>query len=734
MLPKLFLTCGGSAANREILIGQSLTFVGAATDGDGDMEEHWMEICNPLGKWNWEGSGPPTTGGWDGAVMGKGVSSKVATFTFSTPGKWQVRTTAVDKANDWQISNDIFVMVKEVVVTPPTPPVPPANPVTAKLGALEITAPLNAQLKLGDKVFYSFSVPGLHTFVVTPPPATPPPLPPTPPASGSAAELSKRLGPTFQELYPSAPDTRVKLPFTPDKQSSDSKTYRANPYNVGEPNGDPTDYWSTSGQVAYVPDNAAVIGIDRVQLFAHYTGVFKTSPIGDWPSGDWRPDPYLKDGRYAKAGQPVATVRNYGMLSNEALAITTGGALIALGTQTSRSSNEYPLPFLQFPATKKLLSIALSTMNEFAFIGLQDSVTGKGQIAVVALEGRHLPFHTWPYLGLANQGVWSDFVLMGYIDLSFSSPDSISAATNGRWEGPSQTDSKVLSQINLEAKSQRDQIYYEGNEPGWMMLVATAGYLIVGSKTDGKAEIWNLEPLMKYVRESWLLSFPVTKDKRAAGVWPLPIGPTTSHRPKLAITLTLARVTAVLAGGSIDRWSQDYHKAHVAQEDGTISIINTSQLMKRWPWEKSGALAVAGKFQIGKNPVQLLPARWGDSAVPLIPINSQPDPKNNYFWAVCRGDRRLELVVTFDGKGQTHRILTDPILKDPVAACVADRANIITVCDFAGKQIVSFRKGSLKGYLGPIYPVGNTATDWVELSGAMPILGHPFSISASNVN
>ena len=101
--------------------------------------------------------------------------------------------------------------------------------------------------------------------------------------------------------------------------------------------------------------------------------------------------------------------------------------------------HERPFPGYEFPAHKIPTSIAVTTANEFALVTMWDTSTKKGQLAVLALEGKYIPFHTWPYMGMPNQGSWSAFKNLGYIDLPMKAPTSVAAASNGWWSGPSQT-------------------------------------------------------------------------------------------------------------------------------------------------------------------------------------------------------------------------------------------------------------------------------------------------------
>lgn len=563
--------------------------------------------------------------------------------------------------------------------------------------------------------------------------------------SWARADVSARLGPTFAELNPNAIDDRPTL-FKPTSKMAGSQYYvRINPYELGEP-GTYNDYWSDTGQVGYVPDDPANDpGLDRVQLYAYYNRVFAISPRPDVASGKQHSDPQTREPRYIELNggapmQPVAMVRSYGMQQNEQLMVYRDGLFAVAGMQTSRGSSEKPYPGFKFPAHKVPRGIAVTTSLEFALVTIWDTQRGQGQLAVVALEAKFIPFHTWPYMGLPNQGSFSDFKLLGYVDLPMKSPEAVAAASNGLWRGPSATDGRVLSQIDLATDGHRKHIY----DGAWQAVVAKNGYAIVSSTEDNKVVVLDLTPLFSYMRESYLSSaeaFKATLAARGAAPQQFPqtfeVNPAIA--PKIVWEMALDQPTAVLAGQKIDRWSMDRHKAYVAQRDGTVRIIDASSLMARSSWEIRGELKEIGQFQVGRNPVSLAFARHGEKGLPLIPLDAEgvqrsPDPCNNLFYVACRGERSVDAVVTWHGQGQVYRRIKDSRMGDPVAVSAAIRGNIVTVADFAGKKLLNFRIGTLNDYKnGKLYPPGDPTYKY-EFGGEMPLLGTPFLVNSANLN
>jgi hypothetical protein len=553
-----------------------------------------------------------------------------------------------------------------------------------------------------------------------------------------------RLGPTFADLNPGAPDDR---PFHAKRESKSASGYyvRINPFELGDAPGPDTDYWSDSGQVAYVPDDPNDPGLDRIQTFAYYNQVFATSPRLDWATGKPHPDPQTKEGSYTRINgepvrQPIAMVRNYAMQQNEALVLYRDGLLAVAGTQTSRAGTERPYPGFKFPANKKPVALAVTTSNEFAVVTVWDLERHQGQLAVVALEGKYLPFHTWPYMGMPNQGSFSDFKLLGYVDLPMSSPDAVAAASNGLWLGPSSTDNKVLSQIDLTNNGTRKLVY----DGAWQFVVAKNGYVIVSSSADNVVAIVDLTALFSYMRDSYLKADDVLDETLASrGAAPAEFPQTFLVRPSIAPKVVwkanIENPTAVLAGLKVDRWSGDRFKAYVASRDGRVHIIDTSPLMARNSWETKGKLEVMGTVQVGRNPVSLTFTRHAESGLPLIPNDSSgnpraPDPLNNMFYVACRGERDVAAVVTWGGKGEVYRRIRDARMGDPVAVGVASRGNVITVADYQGRKLLGFRIGTLNDARNNrTYPPLEDGQKY-EFTGELFLPGNPFLVNSTNVN
>lgn len=109
--PSVVLVSPGA---QTITTGTTLTITGRATDPDGNITAHNLDIQRPDGAWNFEGAfatGEPYQGG---PVGSGGDSTRSAGFTFTATGTYQIRTAAFD-GSGWYHSGTVAI----TVVAPP---------------------------------------------------------------------------------------------------------------------------------------------------------------------------------------------------------------------------------------------------------------------------------------------------------------------------------------------------------------------------------------------------------------------------------------------------------------------------------------------------------------------------------------------------------------------------------------------------------------------------------------
>ena len=72
---------------------------------------------------------------------------------------------------------------------------------------------------------------------------------------------------------------------------------------------------------------------------------------------------------------------------------------------------------------------------------------------------------------------------------------------------------------------------------------------------------------------------------------------------------------------------------------------------------------------------------------------------------------------------------------DPVAVSTAVRGPIVSVADFRGKKVLSFRVGKITDARNnKVYGAGSTGTSPFEFAGQRALTGYPFMLNSTNVN
>lgn len=110
-----------SPAAQTVALGTTLTITANATDGDGNITTHNLDIQRPDGTWNWQGGfayGEPYMGGPVGSAAN---STRSATFTFNILGTWYVRSWVSDANGNNQHSATVAITVVDNVA--PSKPV-----------------------------------------------------------------------------------------------------------------------------------------------------------------------------------------------------------------------------------------------------------------------------------------------------------------------------------------------------------------------------------------------------------------------------------------------------------------------------------------------------------------------------------------------------------------------------------------------------------------------------------
>lgn len=618
---------------------------------------------------------------------------------------------------------------------------------------------------------------------------TPPPPPPPPPPTGddaaieaeltdsTIAGIDKRLGPkgdpavVFPEVW-----TRPQVPtkdFGWNGGASEMGTYsqslavQASAVAAGQPLPD-FDFGADELGFGYVddvpfvvnPTNPAAVnsdggpgpqgvGLGRLRLEEHTQGMVKAIPCIPWNDPQTIPDERAASGHTAsfgmgnKLGRYIKAVRGRINRYDGGFALCDkargGQAYIAtIPTNTAWS----PWAGEQLDNNFIPLSLAVSSQNEFLFVGGHDKSTGTGKLVVIVnwggqdVEGKRFPFDlTQPMPGLLQSGVITGMKIIGTVDLPVKWPTSISIATSrnsgsDRIEGLD-GNAAYLSSWDLSTKTNRDAFLTKNG--GW---ISNWGKLVVAGKYENKVVQLDATSLFQGYRDQYFTTqanYDLTRPQNPGNAW-YAIYNTTDQTvwPNMPAAW-VPTVTRVL----------DIPRPTVAwmleTNDGAFVVADESGMLR---WFKDNGTP-DGTLQLGAN-------------ITSIKDDKYAGVRNGALTVVSRVARTVYGVA---GKAIKWTI-QDSQLVDPVDAGTTDTHGIedrgIWILDFDGKQIRMYRNtklvfttqgGAVFG-TGPTAEADKLAADaavaaWntpnppvenLEFTGAFALSGYPHTGADSNVN
>jgi len=557
----------------------------------------------------------------------------------------------------------------------------------------------------------------------------------------SADIIDCRLGPDYEAYHGTgSADTRPTAYKPPDQHTPLGRNNMGMTFQLGGPaTADSMNiFGSVIDQVLYAPDDVLNPGVDRISTYDWSSHVIVEMPERVWwgtpdcwwPNCHANPDPATHLPAWQAAlghavNHPIAAARTYMSWSNDALVVFQGGFVGATGSQTS--DDHYPT--FVFPPNKVPTAIATTSYHEFALVTIWDTDAKKGQVAVLALEGKGLATatHGWYYIGFPSVGSYTNIKLLGYIDLpDMATPTAIDAAgdnASGLVPGGIQ-----LGLIHLDTQAVRDEFMTGKYKEG---IVATSGYAVVTSRWENKATFIDLQPLFAYYRSMYVTTqanFDLTQD---ATKWPYTFETQPDQKPIVLTTVAVDHPQAVLAG----RHRYDANaltKAYIASLDGTITAYDVTSLDNTAAAVASD-VKVAFTTKVGRNPTTMI---WPRETDPKDP-KASPYDFNDSFVVVSRGDREIDFVTTDKSSGTVFRSFTDSRLGDPVDIDIGERAYVMAVADWKAKKIVTYRFAPTPAeHITPqqSFGLGTDGKAEAECGGELPIEGHPFKLSSTNVN
>jgi hypothetical protein len=330
--------------------------------------------------------------------------------------------------------------------------------------------------------------------------------------------------------------------------------------------------------------------------------------------------------------------------------------------------------------------------------------------------------------------------------MNFPSAVSAVAAQGADRVNAADGNAGTLGDKNMSLQSTRDE-FRTGNNSSY---ISPWGFAVVISRTENKAVWVDMRALFQGYRDQYTTTqelFDATTPKNKGGNWWLEFGtgdtdwpPTFTGKPAwtpvVYATITVQEPTAVLCREGNDG------RVVITSEDGTGHMFKDGPAIQS-TGTSSVPVATEGTLQFGRNVTCLAHDKYGDR-------------RTRGYFALSRGDRRIDRVSGWGAGSTILKTLRDDRMKDPVAMEVYDTHGLngggFDVCDHEGRQVLGYRyteleqvnnggqkfgmgadeQGTGKDADGKSIPTGTA--DW-ECDGILPTPdGKPIGISGANVN
>jgi len=571
-----------------------------------------------------------------------------------------------------------------------------------------------------------------------------------------AGELTVRdylLGPKYEHYHPQ-PEIFPTLALQGDTDGWEGPVDHKQ-YLAGSRAPDGKDWYAQAGPLVYVaddPNNAGVIEAGNGECFLYRNA---TPPYGFWNKVSWDVrraggrdyyryrypiPPELAEPDWHSPKKPIAVGTATGIAANQAIYVAFENGFIGTvpvdpyeytyinngvgnhgGEQNyaqayAAGPNKSIFPSVQLPAGKVPMALAVTPCGEFVLAAVWDVTNHKGQLAVIAVQGRvrcSELAHNWN--SLMATGTWlygvpcwpttKGLKLLGFVDLPIAAPTAIKAGTSMGWQNSGRGEKLINANIAtlLDSQAERD-IWHDSDPTVYPNHKATAyaGYVILASRSENKVVLVDLQPLLQFYRKMYFTTqarYDETKNVGlAANQWPYTFDHSKEQMPVVASTLEVQAPTAVAAGlgaghaaspncpsanpgwQSVKLWrvtpafGDQY--AYVTTMDGKLLMYDLGGLNT----EAAHASPVLYKtVAIGKNPSSMENGNGGAF-------------KNDIF-INCRGDKSI---YAFQPSGQLNYVLRDSRINDPVMAenSYNGRGDVsryfIHVIDFTGKKVHTY--------------------------------------------
>ena len=594
-----------------------------------------------------------------------------------------------------------------------------------------------------------------------------------------AGELSERdylLGPKYAYYHPQA-ESFSTLALQGDTDGWEGPVTMKPPVCLTAHN---TDWYAQAGPLLYVADdtnNAGVIEAANGECYIYSSIV--TPRYGFWCKAYWDAGrnhryryavpPELSEPDWHSPHKTIAVASATGIAASQAIYVTFENGLIGTvpvdpcewtyinndvgnngGEQNyakaySVGPNKNIFPCVQLPSGKVPMSLAVTPCGEFLLAAVWDVINHKGQMAVIAVQGRVrcseldrdwnslMSTGTWLY-GFPCWPTTKGLKLLGFVDLPVAAPTAIRAGTSMGWQDSGRGHDNVNANLATLLNSQSERDAWHTNDPtvfGNFKSTAHAGYAIVASRSENKVVFVDLQPLLQYYRTMYFTTQAnynaTTNPGPASNQWPYTFDYVSSQMPVVAYTLNVPSPTAVAcgisigncAGGNCPSCNANWNNlkewrvtpfgdqyAYVTTMDGRLLMYDVGGLNTEAAATRP---ALYKTISIGKNPTSIENGNGGIY-------------KNDIF-INCRGDKSI---YAFQPSGALQYVLRDSRINDPVMAepsgthIVLD-FGMIHVMDFGGKDVLTY-----------VYQLGFPAPMTFGAASA-PVPGHPFAYEQDEV-
>jgi hypothetical protein len=446
---------------------------------------------------------------------------------------------------------------------------------------------------------------------------------------------------------------------------------------------------------------------------------------------------------------PIATARGVGGASVTGFLAFQNGVISAAGT----GNDDYtlagvPYPHLQLPKGKVPTALAVTPNNEYVLATVWDPANKRGQVAVISVMNRINGQERIYRYGFPGWPSCKGLKLLGFVDLPFAAPMAIDVTVDTR-----------LGNTRGHGDNAGDDFAQQATRDRWLAAASGAidvgdlywkqtprhGYAIVRSRAENRVAIIDLAPLFAYHRTMCFTTPERHQQTMLVGTkkdeWPHTFEHAPAQIPVVAATWKIPQPTAVATG---NRWNTyktprsarvdpriPLHTAYVGTMAGRVLCFNVRPLFTEGP-ERTLSDKPIGSFAVGRNPTQI--------------FHGYHSTTNDDLFVVSRVERTITHA---EFNGRIRAVLQDRRLVDPVSCFVsvnnagyggsgkgkAVYAHVLSVCDFAGKQVLTYVVDDGMNVVQEQVPILDAAGKPAPFifGSATPTMGHPFMLSVDEV-